>query len=116
MNLRLNRLDARQRLRIVDAKYNKNVIVFWLFFVSMWSDKEAGWPMYPGTYMVTHITRAQQVAAAGIGSARIREYHVIPTMSTTLSTALQVIKRENTELGKKTEIERASLPSSPFCS
>ena len=61
MNIRLNRLDARQRLAILNAKCNlcnKNFIVFSLPFVSMWSDKEAGRPLHPSTYMMSDITRA----------------------------------------------------------
>ena len=67
MNIRLNRLDARQRLAILNAKCNlcnKNVIVFSLPIVSMWSDKDAGRPMHPRTYMMSHITRAAKMAAS----------------------------------------------------
>ena len=56
MNIRLNRLDARQRLAILNAKCNlcnKNVIVFSLPFVSMWSDTEASRPLHPSTYMTS---------------------------------------------------------------
>ena len=59
INIRLNRLDARQRLAILNAKCNlcnKDVIVFSLPIVSMWSDKDAGRPMHPRTYMMSHIT------------------------------------------------------------
>ena len=62
MNIRLSRLDARQRLVILNAKCNlcnKNVIVFSLSIVSMWSDKDAGRPMHLRTYMMSHITRAR---------------------------------------------------------
>ena len=63
MNIHLNRLDARQRLAILNTKCNlcnKNVIVFSLPFVSMWSDKEASRPLHPSTYMMSRITRAHE--------------------------------------------------------
>ena len=73
MNIRLNRLDTRQRLAIVDAKCNRaNKNVIWLPFVSMRSDKEAGWPMHPSTYMVTHITRAPQLGRRSHRLPRVR--------------------------------------------
>ena len=63
MNVCLKSLEARQRLAIVDAKCSKKVNVFWLLVVtadSMQSDKGAGWPMCPNTYVVIHITRTHR--------------------------------------------------------
>ena len=56
MNIRLNRLNARQILAILNAKChlcNKNVIVFSLPIVSMWSDKDAGRPMNPRQALIS---------------------------------------------------------------
>ena len=58
--------------------YKKSIycifIIFWLLFVcadSIWSDKEAGWPMRPNTYVMNHITCESQIRSGA--PVRMRE-------------------------------------------
>ena len=74
MNIHLNRLDVLQRLAILNAKChlcNKNVIVFSLPFVSMWSDKEAGRPLHPSTYMLPARSRMGSTQRGSRGKRRV---------------------------------------------